>query len=320
MKLIDEFVKKVLSTNESFVIHNNDRGSKMHYSFMQCRVGNGKYIYGKHEFNENALFNIEDTYEIVAIVSNKKIYLTNIYFFGSLYSHPGSLPENVERLDCEKENEYAKNSLFPKFYDSLDITGPVDANFIRTCRDAARENLLYCKDKSFGWEEIYPLEDLFSEQDKADMLCGLINIDEEAKKRFEVKRESYTAKKQYQQKVKEFMDDPSTAEKWELEIARALKETDAQTVTVEFELNGKIASGKLSPRAVMNALVYKHCFRSYNFANGNLGKKLFQELGASDDRLGASDDRHSNNSITCSNITKITYNRKDLYVRNKTAT
>ncbi len=312
MELINKFIDRVLNTNESFVIYDDNKDNERNYSFIQCNVGKGKYIYGKCGFDKNSLFNIKDTYETVAIVANKKIYLLNIYFFGLFYSHMDSLPENVELLDCERANEYVKNSLFPKFYDSLVIEELTDENLIKTCRNMARQNLLFCKDEAYGWEEAYPSEDLFGEQDIADMLCSLINIEEEANKRFEEKREKYTAKKQIQQKVREFMEDSDTAERWELEIARGLKSVDAQTVTVEFELNGKTASGKFYPSVIINALVRKNSFSSYNFVNGNQGKKVIQELEASDNLW-------SGNNITCRNITRITYNRKDLYVRDGSA-
>ena len=134
--------------------------------------------------------------------------------------------------------------------------------------------------------------------------CFVMSWDE-----FQVKQKDWIAKKTIYEKTLELMKTPEIAYEWELAIVNGLRSVDAKAVTVEFEFNEKIASGKISPECIFRILQEYDSFSSYNFETQKQGEILLNYLGAGN--------YWSSNRIKCEHIIKITYGKKVLYVRKK---
>lgn len=149
---------------------------------------------------------------------------------------------------------------------------------------------------------------MFNEQDVANILCGLMDFDKEAGKRLNANKEQWITKKSTDEKIKSLMENHEIAADWEIEIADGIRSVQAKIVTVEFELNGKTASIRVNPETIIRKMVYKDYFSGYDFEIAKEGDELIKNLGAEKWCNGE-------NALRCKHITKITYGKKDLYVR-----
>lgn len=311
MILLDKFVKKILKENEtsSFGIVEGNR----FYNFIQTSIGKARYVYGAYGLsNEYFYSNLDEQYKLVAIVSDGIVYVVDRYFFHIYYSDDDTVaPETVRYLsDFRKElNQYVIDSVFPKFYEEVSTDGISEKDIYTDCKQVAREYRL-----SGGWIEGQIMGDLLESltmlltmQDAADILCGIRTKDELALKRLkEIK--DWGVRKATVEKVKEYTKDPNLVEDWEVAMAKGIIPFGAKTIRVEFELNGKVASGKMEPLTVVRALELKNNFIDCDFIPGSHGIEVMRSLGASISRGDKC-------SLTCKNIRKITYGRKVWYVR-----
>lgn len=310
MILLDKFVKKILKENEisSFGIVEGDR----FYNFIQTRIGKARYVYGACGLsNEYFYSNLDEQYKLVAIVSDGIVYVVDRYFFHIYYSDDTAVPETVKYLSdfCKELNQYVIDSVFPKFYEEVSTDGISEKDIYTDCKQVAREYRL-----SGGWIEgqimgdlLESLAMLLTTQDAADILCGIRTKDELALKRLkEIK--DWGIRKATVEKVKEYTKDPNLVEDWEVAMAKGIIPFGAKTIRVEFELNGKVASGKMEPLIVVRALELKNNFIDCDFISGSHGNAIMRSLGASISRGDKC-------SLTCKNITKITDGRRELYVK-----
>ena len=108
--------------------------------------------------------------------------------------------------------------------------------------------------------------------------------------------------------VENLMNDPNTVKPFEMEIAKALRSVDAKTLKVEFEMNGKTAIGKIEPYYLMRRLINDDYFLGHNFYTSKEGDAILSKLGATSRAF-------ETNHLTCKHITRITYGKKELYIR-----
>ena len=124
----------------------------------------------------------------------------------------------------------------------------------------------------------------------------------------EADREKWISQKSLSEKIRDLMSNPETASDRELKIAEGLRSVNAKTVVVEFEMNGKRASGKMTPLTILSKLRRNDNFDSYDFEVTKQGEEILKDLGAGS--------YWSENALRCKHITKITYGKKELYVKN----
>lgn len=108
--------------------------------------------------------------------------------------------------------------------------------------------------------------------------------------------------------IREDVDNSEVALLWERKIADGIGGVEAKTVTVEFELNGRKTSAKINPETIIRKMIDNDYFSGYDFEVVKRGDELIKKLGAKE--WGETE-----NVLRCRNITKITYGRKELYVR-----
>lgn len=311
MRLIEKFAEQVLNNKGSFTIeipHKNEDRSRT-YHFLQDEVGKARYVYGiSNYWDANFYAQLETKPKIIAIVAEEKIYVVDIFFL-EIYSYGNDkvvLPDNVIILNdyTAKQDEYISNSIFPNFYAKL----KTDENSIKESDESLREkarSFMFSKNADLPNVELKPM---FNDQDIANMLCGLLDFDKEVNERLNVNKEQWIEKKSTDEKIKSLMGNHEIADSWEIEIANGIRSVDAKTVTVEFELNGKVASIKVNPETIIRKMIKNDYFSGYDFEIAKRGDELIEELGAG---KWWSDE----NALRCKHITKIVYGKKELYVR-----
>lgn len=305
-RLIDRFAEKVLSTTESFMLESEKNGHNSCYHFyMQCNVGSAKYIYGEYSYNSTFSSGLDLKPKLVAIVSAGKVYIIDLYDLEVLYGNV-ELPENTYKLTdiVLKENEYVKSVVFPRFFESLKEE-PISGGTLDKCKKMARAMIL---SKSGIIDNVYT-ETMFNAQDIANSLCGIIDIKDESMKRLTKDRDEWIYKKSFRKKVKELLSDGSVVEDYELRIIDGIKSVNAKTVNVEFELNGKRDIGKINVGTIVIKLRDKDYFSEYSFLTSKFGKEFLNNIGASSYLYDGKE------LLTCKHITRITYGKKELYVR-----
>ena len=313
MRLINEFIERALNNSGSFTINisNNEENDVYNYHFLQSNVGKARYIYGMKSYNDEKFYSDVDLKpKLIAIVSEGIVYIVDEIFLDGyrwLDQEDTLLPNSAKRFDelVKETNEYISNIIFAHFYKSLEVQDVTEENAINKCRKHARSYLFSKEPMALFDDE--KLNEIFNVRDVANILCGFGDVETEARKRLETRRVEWTYKKSMNEKIKSLMKDPETAYDWEIAIAEGIRSVDAKTVTVEFELNGKRASGKISPYTVIRVLDTNDNFSGYNFEVMKHGDKLLKDLGAGD--------YQSENALRCNHIVKITYGKKELYVR-----
>lgn len=303
---IEKFAETVRKGDSSFTL-NDGKNNRHYYHFMEDRVGKVKYIYGFDSYyGEGDTFcsKLNSNPSLTAIEADSTIYIVDRFIF-DIYGEDVSLPENIELFSnlVREKKEYVFNVIIPQFYDSLDTEGIIEEYRLDSCRKDARYAKLSLNHNipslsSDGYE--------LKEKIVADDLCGFCSIYEAVIKELEENKKYWLGNKAIKEQIKKFIEDPETTEAWEEAIAEGLRKVDAKLVTAEFEVNGKKASAKISPQTIIHKLIHQDSFSSWNFDSHKQGEELEKELGVG--RFSPLYGRH---------ISKITYGRKTLYVRDK---
>lgn len=88
MRLIEKFTEEVINNKGSFTIEipyqNEDRNRTYH--FLQDEVGKARYVYGiSNYWDANFYAQLDTKPKIIAIVSEEKIYVVDIFFLGNIF-------------------------------------------------------------------------------------------------------------------------------------------------------------------------------------------------------------------------------------------
>ncbi len=308
MDLIKEFAERIFNENGAFTISDGNAGNKRFSFFIPARVGKAVYVYGDYNFHENNNSAIDMKPQLRAIVSDGTIYVYDEFFFGiRRWEQTGNvLPDNACFFSdyLRKCNDYVKKDAFPFFYNSLG-TGEVqitDEDLV-FFRETARRHILSGV-TPVGEPEI---NRLFTEQDAANFLCGFIELETETSRRLAQQKDLLIASKTRNKKIKAVMERQDTVREWERKLAEGLNSVDAKSVKVEFEYNGRTASGKMEPDEIMRILIKEKRFDYFTFINGSEGVRQLKHLGIS---------KYGNELKPC-HIAQITYGRKTLYKKDE---
>lgn len=302
MTRVNEFVNKVLSTTESFMLEGTDRD----LYFMQCNVGKGKYIYSEYSGEcHNKQFSITSKPILVAIVSGDNVYMTDrsilyVYDKNDLPTHTYFLTD----ITTEK-NKYIESVIFREFYDLLEEIPIKDEATILEYKHRARRELL---GKNSKISEL-SMKDMFNNQDIVNYLCGFFTLEEEARRRLTIEKGRWITIKSRQKKIEELIKNHLVAEPYEIKIVEGIRSVNAKMLTVEFGLKGNKASAKISPETTIHKLIERQYFSEYDFSTRICGEKLLSELHA------GSYPSKEKEVLTCNHITKIIYGKKTLYVK-----
>lgn len=303
-KALSQFTDKALSTNyEPFIIASCE-GSDYYSHFIQVKYDSAKLIYeAKHVEkkyivkNENLSFDSE--YKLFAIVSNETIYFLSRIMLGAYFDNFDS-KKHKYFFDYKSEiNSYIKETLLPDFYDALEV----DTTDYERFKSDARTELIYCKEKNTRFDGVFAYE-------VVKLLCGGLSKENLGNEVLLREKESYQEQKTKELCIKKCIDTGIAAEDWEIEMAKAVRESKAKLLTVEFEFNGKKAEGKITPLSILSKLNDKDYFCSYDFDADIHGQDILKNLGCSTYHYDG-----RSKQLCCENITKISYRGKAIYER-----
>ena len=121
----------------------------------------------------------------------------------------------------------------------------------------------------------------------------------------------YNSRKSREVATARYIAEHDVVEDYELRIAEAIRNTEAKNVVVWFEKHNKQSSAKISPQNIQRVLIRKFdYFSAYSFMNGEEAKRMFSEIGATDNGWG-----ENQNRLTTKDIVKIMYRGKAIYQR-----
>lgn len=242
------------------------------------------------------------------IKNTKVIYVIDEYIFNRNFNKEFVYPNGCVNFNdyVVEKNKYFQNVLFRNYYDSIevDINSVTDEDFINSQKRAARISILS------GNEMVLPkFNNDFTSNDIAKMICGYMNIEDEANERFEYNKGWLIKTKLGNELAKKYITEKSVVKDWEIELARSINNLKANYVNVEFNFNGNVGTEKIDPKYIIRTLINNDYFAGCYFATSKAGDKLLKNLGA------ANIYNKRDTWLTCKHITKITYGRKTLYER-----
>lgn len=318
-KLLIDFKKKVLNTDENFMLLNKDR----YYYFMQTRINNNiKLIYGASYYNEYFYMDRKTEFKLCAIISNDYVYIIDKFLF-TLYIYE---KDNDVMLELNANNIYLfeqykdivydkiRNEVFKDFYNNLEIgniTDNLKDNKELTYEFKKQIIDVILQDKNINEfnidNDISVKDDMYIKH-----LCGVINIYEVVENRL---NSNHNIQKWTNDKIKrksieyiiENKENYFTENELNLiNVINELSEINCKNVTVEFEFDGKIASEKIELDNIKRKFRNNDTFSSWDFPTNDKGRALINKLGITFDK-----ERYFN----CDKITRIIYRSKDVYIR-----
>lgn len=307
---LKEFKKKSLSPENSFLL--NDEHGKI--LCVKVPIGQAEYIYAMREYLDvkQLVTDIYKKMEMVAIVKNRKIYMIKPY--NIMNGLKEEYPENVFYINddyMDKIYLHIKNEVFDKLYDELPTTTLTESEE-KGCKNEARHIIVYNKDinEYIANKQRNNIERI-SVQKFVDSLCGVLDLEYDAQKDFESKRDVWVKLKSSMERIRELVTVKTNTilEDYERELIEGLHSVNAKTVHVEFLYNGKSAIGKVERDEILRILSENDYFSSYNFITNKSGEDIINKLGAGEWRGDKKE------LLTCEHIIKLTYGKKILYQR-----
>lgn len=312
-RLIDEFKEMVLSSDENSFILDDGNGAKI--LCVKVSVGKAIFVYVCMEYmgrqsDKKLVTDISEQMKLIAVVKSGIIYLIDRFTL-CCYSEE-VLPDNVIYLGkyMKEVNIHTKYYIIEKYYDKLPDT-ILSEEDIERCKVEAKNILTSGQDlDEYIDARIDKNIKKFEMQDFVDFLCGVIDLESEARKNFEENSDMWmnlkASLKMIQRIVAENPEEVFDPE--DLKIIDSLNRIEAKNVQVEFSFNGKKAKGKVDPKSILRMIEGNDYFSDFNFDTMAYGKKIINDLGAARYR-----GEKEKEVLTCKHISKITYGRKVLY-------
>jgi hypothetical protein len=272
---------------------------------------------------------LDKKFEVVAIAADDIVYIVDTYMFGaweisraaeavvtsakkgnkSLAYQSKGLPAGVRWFgDYYNElNEKLTNEFFPRYYENLVPTG-VDSYEDSRLEELARIELLGNGEPHKGQLD---RDSKVKEYDIAKLLAGFENEQEVFAECVNRSAGIYNSRKSREVATARYIAEHDVVEDYELRIAEAIRNTEAKNVVVWFEKHNKQSSAKISPQNIQRVLIRKFdYFSAYSFMNGEEARRMFSEIGATDNGWG-----ENQNRLTTKDIVKIMYRGKAIYER-----
>lgn len=300
MSLASDFIDRVLSADTaSFTLEDRSLGKWYHF-LQDASTPLAKFVYGSTGYDRRFFASLEYRPALVAIVAMNKVFVVDDYFFtrGRIAEEAGRAVRFADYVSSV--NDHIQKDIFPVFYRGLKPTRSANES---DCKKRARLALLAEDPENYTAGP--KLDDLFTGEDVIRILCGFMTADLEAMSRLYKDEEKWTVLKADHDRTMKLIEAKHGVEDWELRIAEGLRSTDAVAVTVEFEKDGKTASGKIEPHKILSNLIDHHSFADFEFVTATQGKQIFATLGM--------DSWEKKTALKCDLISRIIYGKKVLY-------
>ena len=306
MKIINEFIDHINNGESSFIIN---RELERKIVCTCATIGKSKFVYANYSYRSITSI---DKMELISIVVDEAIYIVNGYIL-DIWRNNDELPENVIELsEATKDYNYRAKPYFQSFYDGLSVEEAQMEEIIKDygeydLQQRARQYILDGK----GQPEISLSKEFITTDEVRDILAGYEDFEKIVFEKLETDKKSWLITKAYRTMIKNLMENPTIVKPYEVKICKALNNLNAKTITVEFNMNGITATGKVNPQEIVRMIINNDYFSNYNFCNGKEGEAIIKKLGASAIRWGG----ENGNVLTCEHIVKITYGKKVIYTK-----
>ena len=276
-------------TNTTF----GENGKIIH--LIKDTVGKATYIYGEYGFDKDFFVHLDKKFEVVAIAADNVVYIVDTYMFSDyeIVRAGKELPDGVRWFrDYHNElNEKLTNEFFPRYYENLVPTG-VDGYEDSRLEELARIELLGNGEPHKGQLD---RDSKMKEYDIAKLLAGFENEQEVFAECVNRSAGIYNSRKSREVATARYIAEHDVVEDYELRIAEAIRNTEAKNVVVWFEKHNKQSSAKISPQNIQRVLIRKFdYFSTYVFMNGEEAKRMFFEIGATDNGWGRKSEQVDN--------------------------
>ena len=299
--VLNTFAQNVRAGNLSFVVKHND--SEYYSHFIGSQIGNAVFYYVSDGRGSDFFFEKDVQYKPCAIYADSKIYVMNYYEF-NLFN---KLPDGVEGDDiiifsdyCAKLNAKLRLAI-AAYYNALKKFGANPVDTVKA-REDARKHIILSYDYM---AECRKFEIVFSIKEIKNILAYGLDIDGEINRIIDAHKDKIAANKAYEKKVAELVALGNVAEKWEVRLAK-IREAKAEYVTVEFEIDGKTATGKMQSNTLLRGLNKSDYFSTYDFKTDKEGREIFKVLGVT-----------NKTRLYCTNIAKVVFRGKAIYERSE---
>ena len=317
-----EFLQTAMSGDGSFRMERyNGKGGTLYYLFIQMRVGQGKYVYARSGFNRDDVYlNFNPSFKLAAIITDGAAYFLGESVFDSTrywcQEEWEELNSSLRETTGESHfacclfdtwyNEFCENNkkdLLIPCYNALEPLPELDEDLTYDCRVEARYAVVY--DKQGKYLSDFEFEKP-SRENVAQMLCGIdAPYLQERKKYLEDNTEAMREHKACNAYAQQLVDSNVGFENWELELIRALRDVkDSIKASVTFSIDGKEATGKITPKAILRCISRNYPIFSNDFCSHKEGDSVLLSLRS-----------WSNVRLTHKHIVKITHGQNTIYER-----
>lgn len=308
-----EAIKNLYDFCKSNEASGNIKDGNRYIRMIKDYVGEAVYIYAARTYYEGELvIDLNNKFELAAIYLKAKgtCYIVDEYMFGIYRSDDFDDLINIRKWSgyVQRANEYERDVVFPKFYDSIE---PDETNdyYKEDIRDWARRKLL----GNAQWNKHMDVKIVEGSEltwnDCGKIVTGYYAIDDVCLEALNRKKENYVGMKTRQKAVSDYIDKNGVVTDDELRLSKVLNGMDALTVTVEFTNNGKFAAEKMPRETIIRKLISEDYFSAYDFPTRDKGKIILNYLDADDSLWG------DKKCLYAKDITKITYRGKVVYER-----
>ena len=300
---LNEFAAKVNAGEKQFIVTTGNDG----IHFISCQHGEVDYFYACKKFESSDFRNLDNKYEIAAIVANGTIYIVDWMIF-SIFSFEKKkefLPENVVGLDefVKELNHFLFDVAYPEYYANLKTATSEEILDKNTMLKSARRKLFTGKENEYDYRKINGI----TRNIAAEMLCDNSDIKTVCFEILESQRNAIDYNKSRKEYIQSLIDGGNAAQHWEISLADAINLTEAKTVIVEFELNGKIAETKMDCVKIISALIDDDYFSSWDFPSMRGGGEFLMKFGV--------ESRFSSERLYPKNIKSISFRGKKIFER-----
>ena len=316
MFLSDEFYKAVVKNIKKGMREFVVSVDIFTYDFISAVRGKAVFYYSAdvtgaiHDISEATCLSHSE-YRLAAVVANDAPNVVYINAAGNSFCIPDDLPKGACMIyDFKNKIVERFKKRFNDYVDGLEVDkcDPRSGKEYVSMWDIRSE----ARKRALGFEKsttAYIPE--INVNDALRILSGLISEEDLFEKKLDANKAAILDFASREAAINSLIHDSANDE--ERRLVKAVYDTDAKLVTVVLEKNGKVSSGKIDPRYLINIITERMSFSWYHFYNEKEGKKVMEELKTDSDSILK--ESRSTNRVTYENITEIKYKNKTIYCK-----
>lgn len=273
-------------------------------SLYKLHIGDADMIYSSYGYRPDFVEYYDSKYDLFCIAANGTVYVNNQYSipgFNDLLRSRASKAMTLEKY-AEEMNQQAA-AIFNKWFDALPVEDEISKMDQTICeRNACAKYVKFGTDISKMQDQTFSQSFVTSET-AIRFLTGTKDLEEHVLTIAEGDRNDCIHRKTMRKKTLELAVTGSTLSSEAKAIADALRDLDANLVTVYFESNGQEDSAKMSKQALQGTLQSGCILYATAFAVMKEGDRILRAFGG------------PSRNVPLSCVSRIMFRGKPVYVR-----